>query len=82
MRAGAQWIVDKEFPGKTPEPNWVGVGFVVSEPGLLVLIALGVVAFLSVRHGGVGRAAQAVPLLAALYAAALAVAWFAMSAKP
>ena len=80
MRAGAQWIVDKEYPDKTP--GWVDVGFLVSEPGLVVLIALGVLAGLSARRGGTGRIAMAVAVLAPVYLLALGVAWFAMSAKP
>ncbi len=80
MRVGAQLIADKEFPDKTP--GWVGVGFLVSEPGLIILIALGVLAWVSARRGGVGRASMAVAILAPVYLAALAVAWWAMSAKP
>jgi hypothetical protein len=81
MRVGAQLIADKEFPGdKTP--GWVDVGFIVSEPGLILLIALGVLAWVSARRGGVGRAAAALAVLAPLYLAALVVAWWAMSAKP
>jgi len=80
MRVGAQLIADKEFPDKTP--GWVDVGFVVSEPGLIVLVALGVLAWVSARRGGVGRASVAVAILAPVYLAALAVAWWAMSAKP
>lgn len=80
MRVGAQLIVDKEFSGKAP--GWVGVGFVVSEPGLILLIALGVLAWVSARRGGVGRASVALAVLAPVYLAALAVAWWAMSAKP
>jgi len=37
MRIGAQWIVGKEFPGDTKTPGWVDVGFIVSEPGALLL---------------------------------------------
>jgi len=81
MRAGAQWIVDKEFPGNNP-PGWVAVGFIVSEPGLVVLLVLGIVSWLSARRGGTGRLAAALAVLAPVYLAALAVAWFAMSAKP
>ena len=77
MRVGAQLIADKEFPDKTP--GWVDVGFVVSEPGLIVLIALGVLAWVSARRGGVGRASVALAILAPVYLAALAVAWWAMS---
>jgi len=80
MRAGAQWIVDKEYPHTTP--GWVDVGFIVSEPGLVLLIALGVLAWASSRRGGVGRTAAAMAVLAPVYLLALAVAWFAMSAKP
>jgi hypothetical protein len=80
MRAGAQWIVDKEYPDKTP--GWVNVGFAVSEPGLIVLIALVILAWLSQRRGGTGRLAGAVAILAPIYLVALAVAWYAMSAKP
>jgi len=81
MRVGAQLIEDKEFPGDKG-PGWVDVGFVVSEPGLIVLIALGVLAWVSARRGGVGRASAAVAILAPVYLAALVVAWWAMSAKP
>jgi hypothetical protein len=81
MRVGAGWIEGKEFPSGD-EPGWVGVGFVVSEPGALLLIALGILAWVSVRRQGVGRAAVAVPVLAGIYLVALAVAWWAMSAKP
>jgi hypothetical protein len=80
MRIGAGWIADKEFPKDTP--GWVDVGFVVSEPGALLLIALGILAWVSVRRHGVGRAAVAVPVLAGIYVIALGIAWWAMSAKP
>jgi cytochrome bd-type quinol oxidase subunit 2 len=80
MRAGAAWIGDKEFPDKTP--GWVDVGFVVSEPGAILLIIVGILAWLAARKQGVGRAAVAVPVLASIYLVALGIAWFAMSAKP
>ncbi len=80
MRAGAQWIVDKEYPHSTP--GWVNVGFAVSEPGLVLIVVLGVLAWLSARRGGTGRVAAWLALLSPVYLAALAVAWFAMSAKP
>ena len=80
MRVGAGWIVSKEFPDDTP--GWVDVGFIVSEPGALILIALSILAWVSMRRQGIGRAALAVPVLAGIYLVALAVAWWAMSAKP
>jgi D-alanyl-lipoteichoic acid acyltransferase DltB (MBOAT superfamily) len=80
MRVGAGWIDGKEFPKN--EPGWVGVGYVVSEGGLVLLVVMAVLAWRSARGGGTGRAAGAVAVLAPLYLVALAVAWFAMSAKP
>jgi len=80
MRVGAQIVVDKEYPGSTP--GWVDVGFVVTEPGLIVLIAIGVVAFLSARKGGTGRLATAVAVLASFYVLALGVAMWAMTTRP
>jgi hypothetical protein len=80
MRAGAAWIADKEFPDKTP--GWVDVGFVVSEPGALLLIVLGVLAWAATRRQDGGRVALVVPILATIYLVALGIAWWAMSAKP
>ncbi len=80
MRIGAQWIADKEFPDKTP--GWVDVGFVVSEPGAVLLIVLGIIAWISVRRQGLGRLAVVPPVLATIYLVALGIAWWAMSAKP
>jgi hypothetical protein len=80
MRVGAVLIGDKEFPDKTP--GWVNVGFVVSEPGAILLIVVGILAWLAARKQGAGRAAAVVPVLASIYLVALGVAWFAMSAKP
>ncbi len=82
MRAAAQWIADKEFPSSTKTPGWVDVGFIVTEPGALLLVALIVISYLAARRGGVGRLATTVPILAGIYLAALAVAWWVMSAKP
>jgi hypothetical protein len=79
MRVGAQWVVGKEFPDEDATPGWVDVGFLVSEPGAILLIVLGILAWLAVRRG---RPFLAVPLLATIYVLALGVAWFAMSAKP
>jgi hypothetical protein len=77
MRVGAQWIVGKEFPGDAKTPGWVDVGFIVSEPGALLLIVIGIL--LLVRRQ---RVLLAVPVLAAIYVVALGVAWVAMSGKP
>ena len=77
MRVGAGWIAGKEFPGDTKTPGWVDVGFIVSEPGALLLLVIGIL--LLVRRQ---RVLLAVPVLAAIYVVALGVAWVAMSGKP
>ncbi len=76
MRAAAQWIDGKEFPNGN-EPGWVGVGFLVSDAGAILLIVVGIL--LAVRRQ---RILLAVPVLTALYVIALGVAWVSMSGKP
>jgi membrane protein YqaA with SNARE-associated domain len=76
MRVAAQWIDNKEFPNGN-EPGWVGVGFLVSDAGAVLLVVVGIL--LAVRRQ---RILLAVPLLTALYVIALGVAWVSMSGKP
>ena len=76
MRAGAQWIDSKEFPNGD-EPGWVGVGFVISDAGVILLLVVAIL--LAVRRQ---RILLAVPVLTGLYVIALGVAWVAMSGKP
>ena len=76
MRVGAQWIDGKEFPNGD-EPGWVGVGFLVSDAGALLLIVVGIL--LAVRRQ---RVLLAVPILTTLFVIALGVAWVSMSGKP
>ena len=81
MRVAAQWIADKEFPGDAKTPGWLDVGFIVTEPGALLLLVTLILAWFAARRERF-RAAAAVPWLASIYLIALGVAWFAMSAKP
>ncbi|TMM27682.1 MAG: hypothetical protein E6F94_01775 [Actinobacteria bacterium] len=81
MRGAALWIVDKEYPGGHHEPGWVGVGFIVTEPGALLVIVMVVLSLLAARRPHF-RGAVAVPWLASILLVALGIAWFAMSAKP
>ena len=81
MRVAAQWILDKEYP-HGHEPGWVGAGIVVSEGGLVLLIPLCIVAFLSTRQRGGQRTRLALAILSPLYLCALLVAMWAMSGKP
>ena len=81
MRGGAQWIADKEYPGSAKTPGWLDVGFIVTEPGALLLIVMLILAWFAARRPSF-RGAVAVPWLASIYLVALGIAWFAMSAKP
>jgi uncharacterized membrane protein len=76
MRVGAQWIDSKEFPNGD-EPGWVGVGFIVSDAGVILLLIVGIL--LAVRRQ---RVLLAVPILTAIYVVALGVAWVSMAGKP
>jgi uncharacterized membrane protein len=76
MRIAAQWIDSKEFPNGD-EPGWVGVGFIVSDLGVILLLIVAIL--LAVRRQ---RVLLAVPVLTTIYVIALAVAWVSMSGKP
>ena len=80
MRLAGQWIDSKEdVPG---DPTWLGIGFSVGDIGLVVLLLATGFAWWAAK-----RPAKRWPRLTAtgislLYLAALAVAWWAMTAKP
>jgi hypothetical protein len=88
MRAGAQWIASKEGLDDLDEPPaWVDIGFLTSEPTLLLLIAATVCAGVASRRardggrafGGLNTAAL---VLVAITIAAYVLAIWAMSTKP
>ena len=62
MRAAAAWIARQGVPGRTRRGGWT-YGFVVSERGAVLLLALGILAWLTARRQGAGRIAVAVPVL-------------------
>ena len=80
MRVGAQLIYSKEFGSGGHDPDWVGIGFIVADAGLIVLLATSGVAFWWSR-GGRPIAGRLVGGLTGLYLVMLAVAWLAMSGK-
>lgn len=81
MRVTAEWILDKEFPNSDNVPGWTDVGFFVTDPGVVLILLLLILAWLGARRPG-SRLGLPVPWLASLYVVALGVAWFAMTAKP
>jgi hypothetical protein len=88
MRVSAQWIASKEgLDDLDDPPAWVDIGFLTSEPTLLLLIAATVCAGIASRRareggrafGGLNTAAL---VLVAITLAAYVLAIWAMSAKP
>jgi hypothetical protein len=79
MRICAQWILSREGLDKS-SPGWVGVGFAVSDGGVVVLLLLTLLGWLALRRQG--RAASGFAWLSAVYLVALVVAWWAMTTKP
>ena len=80
MRAAAQWTYSKEHFSGHDDPAWLGIGFGVSDAGLLVLLAALGLAFAWTRKLR-PWAPRALGGLGALYLVLLAVAWLAMSGK-
>jgi hypothetical protein len=86
MRVGAQWVYAKEHLDDLQEdPAWVGIGFIISDlGGLLLLIAL-ILGGIGLRRSGSGGGRgllKASSVIATLLVAAYIVAIWAMGAKP
>ena len=80
MRIAGQWIESKwDFD---EDPAWVGVGYIVAEPGLVILLVATIVGWWGIRRPERRWPAQTVAVLAVVYLAALLVAMWAMTAKP
>jgi protein-S-isoprenylcysteine O-methyltransferase Ste14 len=80
MRVAGQWIDSKEdIPG---DPGWLGVGFIVGDAGLVLLVVAMIVAAVSVRRPERKWPNGTVAVITGVYLAGLLVAMFAMSGKP
>jgi len=82
MRAGAEWIASKE--NIPDELDWVGIGYIVADLGLLLTLITAVLAWRAARRGanGPGGAGRAAFVLAAVLIVAYGVALWAMATKP
>ena len=79
LRGAAEWIADEE---ELPEDlAWVDIGYMVTDIGLLLLIAATVMSGLAARRGRGGLVRPTAALTLILIAAS-AVALWAMTAKP
>lgn len=85
MRVGAQWTeAAADFP-EGFDPAWIGIGYIVSDAGavlLLVCLILAAIGLRRLRQGGGTGLARAVGVISVLLLAAYLVAVWAMSAKP
>jgi hypothetical protein len=87
MRVGAQWIVSKE---KLEDSNdaWIGIGFLTSDAGLLLVIAGLILTGLMARRAKQGTSVagagqlRAAGIIAGLLVLAYLVAIWAMTTKP
>lgn len=80
MRAGAAWIYSKEGFSGHDDPTWIGVGYLVADPGVVILLLATGFAFWWQRSNK-PVAGRIVSGLSTLLLVLLAVAWLAMSGK-
>jgi hypothetical protein len=82
MRIGGEWLVSEENLDES-EPDWLGVGYVTADVGLVVLLAAILLAGLAVRRGARGSTlGRVAALLSAVLLAAYLIAVWAMTTKP
>jgi hypothetical protein len=84
MRGAAEWIAEKEHVNDLdPEPDWVGIGYSIADPMLLLIIIATVCSGIAVRRQrtGGGLRGTALVLTSIMLVAAFVAIW-AMSTKP
>jgi hypothetical protein len=87
MRIGAEWIYSKENFDEGSEPDWLGIGYITADGGLLVLLIAIVVTGIGARRlRDTGNETSALTriggVLATLLLIAYTIAVWAMSGKP
>ena len=80
MRACGQWMYSEEGWSGDNDPTWLGIGYLVGDIGLLVLLITTGVAFWWNRSNK-ALAGRIVAVLSLVYLVLLGVAWLAMSGK-
>jgi hypothetical protein len=86
-RVGAEWVADQEEIPTDDPPNWVDVGYMVSDPGLLLLIVATVLTGIGARRTGRGTGSavgvdRVAAVLLAISLVTYLVAVWAMTTKP
>jgi hypothetical protein len=82
MRIDAQWIYDREIGSGGNDPDWVGIGFIISDAGALILLITCIVAWRAAKKPTTGGLARTATVLTGLMLVAYVVAMWAMTAKP
>ncbi len=85
MRVGGEWTYVEENLDDAPDLTWVGIGFITSDLGgllLLVALILGGIGLRRTRTGGGTGLLRASGVIAALLVVIYVVAIWAMGAKP
>jgi hypothetical protein len=84
MRAGAQWIASKEgYDDPDVEvPSWVDIGFIISEPMLILIVIATVCAGMASRRERADGLRTAALVLVGIALVASVVALWAMTTKP
>ncbi len=85
MRAGAEWIYDKEGFRGDGDPAWLGIGVATADlGGLLLVVALvaGGIGLRRLRRGGGAGLLTGTTIIALVVLVAYLVAVWAMGAKP
>lgn len=84
MRGAAEWVKEKE--GVSGDAAWIGVGYGVSDTGLLLLVIVTVLAGLAARRAGRGERPGALGSVSAALVSLLllgyGIAIWAMTTKP
>ena len=85
MRVAAQFLLDKEGL-EDAELAWIEIGFITTEPGLLLLIIATVLAGLAMRRArrgdALGAGVKVAAVLASIMVAAYVITTWAMTNKP
>lgn len=85
MRVGGEWTYVEENLDDLPDQTWVGIGFITSDLGgilLLLALILGGIGLRRSRSGGGRELLQASGVIALILLALYVVAVWAMGAKP
>ena len=85
MRAGAEWIYDKEGFSGDDDPTWIGIGFLTADIGgivFLVSLVLGGIGLYRLRRGGGAGFLRASMVLSFVLLAGYIVTVWAMGGKP